>query len=146
MIVGYLYAEIDHTRDAVKTKAFVAIFAFAALYGFWEYSWLQYSGSTGPRIIFQFSEYHIYMLIGFAFVCFIATNSVKQLPLMLLVQDVFYHLADDSWPKPGGWQDWPLGGIDFGIYIPGGYFVLFFLMIVFYNFKTIHNTLFKWRF
>lgn len=111
---------------------YIFIFSFSILYSFLEYAWLQYAESTGPKIICgQFSEYHVYMFIVFSLVAcssYLINKALagwQHIAFMLLIEDVFYHVAGWYLPEPGQWADWPVSGFYvLGLYIPGGYIML----------------------
>jgi len=117
----------------------VFAFIFSIIYGFLEYSWLQYAISTGPRVLFIFSQYHFWMLGIFVWVSMAyLMRGVLNVPMMLLIEDVFYSVARWEWASPGAWVDWPFQGFYFiGVYIPGGYIVLIILAMVAYGHKWL---------
>ena len=103
-----------------KTQAIL----FAIAYGWIEqYLFLKFPGAVGERIFFnQFSFYHLVLLAIFAIT---AWNNPRFIPLIALIQDIFFHIFRWTLPNQDSWVTWIFGGyILEPIFLPGTYILL----------------------
>lgn len=103
---------------------------FAIILGWMEQHLLGMCGmGTGEKIIFgQFSAYHVVLLMLFVAV---AWDNLRFIPLMILVEDWFYHLFSAGSLGPDAWVNWFLGGFYlFGVWVPTIYILLFIVYII----------------
>lgn len=147
-----IYLLLDVSRSEFKPDRKLAwimfVFYYSVLAGFTEWSWLQYAGSTGPRTILdQFSLYHVYFFMQFVAISFsylFVDRDIlgwRLLPVLLLIEDVIYHIADSQMPLPGDWIDWP-GALGFNagfMYIPGGYVVLMLATVILFGYQKVFD-------
>lgn len=127
---------------------FIITILFAVAYGYAEYELLSRAPSSGEKwFLGHFSTYHIFMFFVFICASFAAGFSGwRNIPLMILIEDYFYHVAKHVQVKPDDWVSWGIGGFEiFGLFVPWTYIILLVIPIAFY-WRTIWYWILKhWR-
>lgn len=101
----------------------------AVLYAWIEMHLFSQGASAGDYIFFgQFALYHFFMLGLFTVVAF---PQLRHIWLMILVEDISYHIFKGSGPGPDSWVNWILGGFWAGsLWIPNTYLLLLIIIVI----------------
>lgn len=104
----------------------------AAVYGILEQAAARKGNVGGEKIIFgHFSFYHFLMLVTIVMAS-LQYGDWGDIPLMILIEDIFFYIFSPKTLDKDSWSAWGLGGIDLGkLFIPTTYFILFAITVLF---------------
>lgn len=98
----------------------------AAVYGILE-QWAARKGNVaGKKIILgHFAFYHFLLLVAISMAS-LQHGDWGDIPLMILIEDIFFYIFSPKILNRDSWSCWGLGGIDVGkLFIPWTYVILF---------------------
>ena len=144
VLIGYATSKLIKSPNKAMSKYFILLGIFCLAFGYLENSWLSIHKTTGDKVILgHFSIYHLIMLIVFITASMFSLiagklDGWKNVPIMVMVEDIFFWFAKGSWIEEGDWIAWNFGGFfvwDF--FVPYIYLTVLLLAVLLYSVKNI---------